>query len=131
MNPWNGPNASRDQAYRPPSSGKREESSLITSAPGTKKKTAASTHKLIDDVPLCPAAAIHRGPSTVAILNSSTSQKPIVLRSCDFESRGADAERLMRSPSWPVRIALGIIPERAVDPREMGQSRLPALRPAR
>jgi hypothetical protein len=52
----------------------------MTNAPGTKKNTAAKIHKLIEDVPLCPAAAIHRGPSTVAILNSSTSQKPIVLR---------------------------------------------------
>src|ERR1700722_9471471 len=54
----------------------------MTNAPGTKKKNAASTHKLIDDVPLWPAAAIHRGPSTVAILKSRTSQKPIALRSC-------------------------------------------------
>src|ERR1700739_1371759 len=61
----------------------------MTSVPGTKKKTAAITHKLIDDVPLWPAAAIHRGPSTVAMLNSSTSQKPIVFRSCDFGSEAA------------------------------------------
>src|SRR5579864_1715655 len=68
--------------YKPPSSGKREESSLITSAEGTKKKTAARTHKLIDEVPLWAAAAIHRGPRTVAILKNKTSQKPISLRSC-------------------------------------------------
>ena len=63
----------------------------MTSAPGTKKKTAARTHRLIDEVPLCPAAAIQRGPSTVAMLNSSTSQKPMVLRNCDLESSGAGA----------------------------------------
>ena len=51
----------------------------MTSAPGTKKNTAASTHRLIDEVPLWPAAAIQRGPSTVAMLNSSTSQKPMRL----------------------------------------------------
>src|SRR5215831_9913323 len=98
MNPWNGPNASRDHAYNPPSSGNRDESSLITRAPGTKKKTAARAQRLIDDVPLCPAAAIHRGPSTVAMLKSRTSQKPMVLRNCDLESRGAGAERVMASP---------------------------------
>src|ERR1039457_772163 len=97
MNPWKSPNASFDQAYKPPSSGKREESSLITSAPGTKKKTAARAHKLIEEVPLCPAAAIQRGPSTVAMLNNSTSQKPIVLRSCDLESSGIGAEIVMGS----------------------------------
>src|SRR6516225_9652920 len=58
----------------------------MTNAPGMKKQTAAITHRLIEDVPLCPAAAIHRGPRTVAMLNSSTSQKPIVLRNCDMAS---------------------------------------------
>src|ERR1700731_3417411 len=52
----------------------------MTIAVGTKKKTAAITHKLIDDVPLCAAAAIHRGPSTVAMLKSRTSQNPISFR---------------------------------------------------
>jgi len=42
----------------------------------------------MDEVPLCPAAAIQRGPRTVAILKSSTSQKPMVLRSWDLESTG-------------------------------------------
>ena len=46
----------------------------------------------MDDVPLWPAAAIQRGPSTVAMLNSSTSQKPMVLRNCDFASRTSGAE---------------------------------------
>src|SRR5580765_7717724 len=54
----------------------------MTIAVGTKKKIAAITHKLMDDVPLCAAAAIHRGPSTVAMLKSSTSQNPISLRNC-------------------------------------------------
>src|SRR6267378_3386034 len=68
--------------YKPPSFGNREESSLITSAEGIKKNTAAMIHKLIEEVPLCAAAAIQRGPSTVAILKSRTSQKPISLRNC-------------------------------------------------
>ena len=70
----------------------------MTSAPGTKKKTAARTHKLIEEVPLCPAAAIQRGPSTVAILKSSTSQKPIVLRNCDLESSAPGAKIVISSP---------------------------------
>src|SRR6266566_3368055 len=40
----------------------------MINAMGRKKRAAASTHKLIEDVPLCAAAAIQRGPSTVAIL---------------------------------------------------------------
>ena len=36
--------------------------------------------------PLCAAAAIHRGPSTAAMLNSSTSQNPITRRNWDFGS---------------------------------------------
>src|SRR6266446_5502167 len=82
------------------SPGKREESSLMTNAPGTKKKNAASTHKLMDDVPLWPAAAIQRGPSTVAILKSKTSQKPIALRNCDFGSATARAEMVKGSRPW-------------------------------
>src|SRR5260370_41897128 len=54
----------------------------MTSAEGTKKNIAASTHRLIEDVPLCAAAAIQRGPRTVAMLKSRTSQKPISLRNC-------------------------------------------------
>ena len=50
---------------------------------GKKKRTAARIHKLIDEVPLCAAAAIQRGPRTAAMLNRSTSHKPIVRRSCD------------------------------------------------
>src|SRR5712664_5015646 len=49
---------------------------------GRKKKSAASSHKLIEEVPLCAAAAIQRGPRTVAMLKKRTSQKPISLRSC-------------------------------------------------
>ena len=58
----------------------------MTSAPGTKKKIAAMAQRLIEEVPLWPAAAIQRGPRTVAMLNSSTSQKPMVLRSWDLGS---------------------------------------------
>src|SRR5215467_13909225 len=54
----------------------------MTSAIGTKNKTAAKTHKLIEEVRLCAAAAIHRGPRTVAMLKSRTSQKPISRQSC-------------------------------------------------
>src|SRR6266581_613765 len=103
MNPWKSPKASFDQAYNPPSSGKREESSLITSAPGTKKKTAARTHKLMEEVPLCPAAAIQRGPRTVAMLKSNTSQKPIVLRNCDLVSAAAGAKIVIGTPGLPKR----------------------------
>ncbi len=61
---------------------------MITSEDGKKKNIADKTHKLIEDVPLCAAAAIQRGPSTVAMLNSSTSQNPMTRRNCDF---GPDA----------------------------------------
>src|SRR5437762_5254893 len=54
----------------------------MTRALGKKNRTAAKIQRLIDDVPLCAAAAIQRGPSTAAMLNSSTSQKPISRRSC-------------------------------------------------
>ena len=64
-----------------PRSGNRVESSAITNVVGRKKNIAASTHRLIEDVPLCAAAAIHRGPSTDATLKSSTSQNPITRRS--------------------------------------------------
>src|SRR6266852_6528165 len=97
MKPWKSPNASLAHTYKPPSSGNREDNSLMTNAPGTKKKSAAITHRLIEEVPLCPAAAIHRGPSTVAMLKSSTSQKPIVLRNCDLGSEGTAAELLTGS----------------------------------
>src|SRR6266404_7107468 len=49
----------------------------MTIADGKKKKTAASTQRLIEEVPLWAAAAIQRGPKTVAMLKRSTSQKPI------------------------------------------------------
>src|SRR6478609_9224544 len=98
MKPWKGPKASFDQAYKPPSWGNREDSSLMTSAPGTKKKRAAKTQRLMEDVPLCPAAAIQRGPRTVAMLNNRTSQKPMVLRSCDLEFWGGGAVIVMTPP---------------------------------
>src|SRR5690349_8865525 len=64
---------------------------MMISAVGRKKNTAASTHKLMDDVPLCAAAAIQRGPSTAAMLNRSTSQKPMARRNCDFGVRFSSA----------------------------------------
>src|SRR5580658_4851917 len=70
----------------------------MTSAPGTKKKTAARTHKLMEEVPLCPAAAIQRGPRTVAMLKSSTSQKPIALRSWDLVPTASGADVVIESP---------------------------------
>src|SRR5579859_5802540 len=76
----------------------------MTNAPGTKKKSAAITQRLMEEVPLCPAAAIHRGPNTVAMLNSSTSQKPIVLRNCDFGSERTAAEPLTAPHPSPVSI---------------------------
>src|SRR4029077_6124024 len=85
-NPWKSPNAILVQTYSPPSSGNRVESSTTTNAVGTKNSSAANTHKLIEDCPLRAAAAIHRGPSTVAIQNSSTSQNPITRRNCCFAS---------------------------------------------
>ncbi len=76
----------------------------MTNAPGTKKKNAASTHKLMDDVPLWPAAAIHRGPSTVAILKSKTSQKPIALRNCPMGLALDSGAGVTRSrSSWIIR----------------------------
>ena len=77
------------QTYSPPSSGNRVESSTTTNAVGTKNRSAASIHRLIEDCPLRAAAAIHRGPSTVAMQNSSTSQKPITRRNCCFASGSA------------------------------------------
>src|SRR5215467_6638325 len=64
---------------------------MMISAVGRKKSTAASTHKLIEDAPLCAAAAIQRGPSTAAMLNNSTSQKPMARRNCDFGVRVSSA----------------------------------------
>src|ERR1700722_18806073 len=50
-------------------------------AVGTKKNSAARIQSNIEDGPLWAAAAIQRGPSTAAMLNSRTSQKPISRRS--------------------------------------------------
>src|ERR1700758_1540649 len=60
----------------------------MTSADGTKNTPAATTHKLIEEVPLCAAAATQRGPKTVAILKSNTSQKPMAFGSCLMGSGG-------------------------------------------
>src|SRR5580700_8357091 len=49
----------------------------MTSAVGTKKNTAAMSQRLIEEGPLCAAAAIQRGPRTVAMLKSRTSHKPM------------------------------------------------------
>ena len=67
---------------------------------GTKKKTAAITHRLMDDVPLCAAAAIHRGPNTVAMLKNSTSQKPISLRSWAMGFAAAAGVVFASVPNW-------------------------------
>src|ERR1700683_5217496 len=53
---------------------------------GRKNRAAASTHRLIEDVPLRAATAIQRGPSTDATLNSNKSHGPIARRSCFFGS---------------------------------------------
>src|SRR5260221_13233276 len=58
-------------------------------AVGRKKSVAASTHRLMEEVPLCAAAAIQRGPRTAAMLNSRTSQKPIARRNWDFGLAGS------------------------------------------
>ena len=73
----------------------------MTNAPGTKKKSAAITHRLIEEGPLWPAAAIQRGPSTVAMLNSITSQKPMVLRSSGLEPDEDAAAVVIVSPEFP------------------------------
>jgi hypothetical protein len=64
---------------------------MITSELGTKNIAPEITHKLIEDGPLCAAAAIHRGPRTDAILKRSTSQKPITWRSWLLGSAEAGA----------------------------------------
>src|SRR5690349_6011674 len=53
----------------------------MVSAVGRKKRTAARIQRLTEEVPLWAAAAIQRGPSTAAMLNNRTSQKPIARRS--------------------------------------------------
>src|SRR5689334_15594000 len=60
----------------------------MTNAVGTKNKIAARIQRLMDDVPLCPAAAIQRGPRTVTILNRRMSQKPRTFRSWCLGSCG-------------------------------------------
>src|SRR5690349_9187012 len=73
---------------------------MMISAVGRKKSTAASTHRLIEGVPLCAAAAIQRGPSTAAMLNSNTSQKPMARRSCDLGARVSSAISPFPLPAW-------------------------------
>src|SRR5260370_6355308 len=68
----------------------------MTKAVGTKKKSAAMIHRLMEDVPLWAAAAIQRGPSTAAMLNSKTSHRPISRRSC-FLTSGTCADCTFRS----------------------------------
>src|SRR4051794_39113674 len=77
----------------------------MTKAPGTKKKTAARIQRLMEDGPLWPAAAIQRGPSTVAMLKSSTSQKPIVLRNCAFGLAGGAGIVIGLRCAWIFRMA--------------------------
>src|SRR5690348_9313589 len=95
----------------PPSCGKRVESSTTTKAVGRKKRKAASSHRLIEEVPLCAAAAIQRGPRTAAMLKSSTSQKPITRRRCDFalaEGAPASAEGWL-TPIRPGRESVHLV----------------------
>src|ERR1051326_3186521 len=82
---------------------------MMISAVGRKKNTAASTHRLMDDVPLCAAAAIQRGPSTAAMLNSSTSQKPMARRNCDCGAAVSSAKAIH---SFPVGASGGFLNER-------------------
>src|SRR4029077_6270067 len=100
-NPWKSPNAIFVQTYSPPSSGNRVESSTTTNAVGTKNKSAAKNHERIADCPLLAAAPIHRGPSTVAMQNNSTSQKPITRRNCCFTLEAPAAASLTKS--HPIR----------------------------
>src|ERR1051326_7602779 len=82
---------------------------MMISAVGRKKNTAASTHRLMDDVPLCAAAAIQRGPSTAAMLNSSTSQKPMARRNCDCGAAVSSAKAIH---SFPLMQRRGFLNER-------------------
>jgi hypothetical protein len=61
---------------------------MIVSAVGRKKSSAASTQRLMEDVPLWAAAAIQRGPRTAAMLKRRTSQNPIARRNWDFSLAG-------------------------------------------
>src|SRR2546423_105482 len=72
----------------------------VTPARAVKMSSGARIQRLMEELPLCAAAAIQRGPSTVTILNSSTSQKPISLRSC-WMGFAADGERAALTPYTP------------------------------
>ena len=71
-------------------------------AVGTKNNSAAKIHKLMEDCPLRAAAAIHRGPSTVAMQNSNTSQNPITRGNCCFALETVEDVSLTKS--HPVRV---------------------------
>src|SRR5690348_8150901 len=60
----------------PPSSGKRDESSVTTSPCGTKKNSAASSQSAIALGPALAAVASQRSPSTATRLNSTRSRSP-------------------------------------------------------
>src|SRR6516164_2717762 len=79
----------------------------MTKAEGTKKKSAAMIHKLIDDVPLWAAAAIQRGPRTAAMLKSKTSQKPIARRNCIFGSDTAESLTRLSPAQESIRLEAG------------------------
>src|SRR5580658_5459906 len=87
---------------------------------GKKNRTAASTQRLIDDVPLFAATAIQRGPTTDATLNNSKSHGPIARRSCFLASAGLCS--LTRS-----RPARGLAHPAAENCGEKDRARLPAL----
>src|SRR5262252_1990762 len=72
---------------------------------GKKKRTAARIQRLIDEVPLCAAAAIQRGPSTAAMLNKRTSQKPMARRSWEVWLEVAVLKGHLSSATLPVAAA--------------------------
>jgi hypothetical protein len=60
MNPEKSPNASRVHTYNPPSSGRRDESSITLAASGMKKHVSAATQTNRMLGPAAAAVAAHR-----------------------------------------------------------------------
>src|SRR5690349_8274723 len=71
----------------PPSSGKRDESSVTTSPCGTKKNSAASSQSAIALGPALAAVASQRSPSTATRLNNTRSRSPSARSSDGTSSR--------------------------------------------
>src|SRR6185369_3839544 len=76
----------------PPSSGKRDESSVTTSPCGTKKNSAASSQSVSALGPALAAVASQRSPSTATRLNNTRSRSPSA-RSSDGTSSRCVASR--------------------------------------